>query len=198
MEAPNSAAAPAGVAPAQVNWANGLCSCFDAPMLCLNAAFCSPCVMAQTRGKLGNYIWFKRLKIFLGFLILLYVAEVILVVIYNILFQAIYGEFMQNWDGDANPNSPALAKYVVEVTVLGNTMGPPMGIIAIIYLGFLMKTRMDVRVKMNMPADTCNDCLASVCCSVCTLVQTAREVHVSGKCMNMEEPEGALAGLDKV
>ena len=103
---------------------------------------------------------------------------------------------MQNWDGTAN--SPALAKYIVDVTALGNTWGTPMGIIGIIYLIILMKTRMDVRVKMNMPADACNDCLTSVFCHLCTLVQMAREVDVSTKCMNMEEPGDAFTGLDKV
>jgi Cys-rich protein (TIGR01571 family) len=199
----NSKSAPAiaSVATTQGNWKNGLFSCCDAKiMLCVNAMFCSPCVVAQTRGKLGNYICFKSFKMFLGFLILLLVTEVILVVIYNIFLQSsltrLSGRLKGNDLTTAN-NKAALSTYIVEVTALGETYGPPLGIIAIIYIAIVMRTRMDARVKNNMPVDHCNDCLASCCCLPCAITQMAKEVDVSEKCMNMEEPGDAFVGMDK-
>lgn len=177
---------------AQGNWKNALCSCYETPMLCVNAMFCFPCVMAQTRGKLGNYICFKNFKMFLGFLILLYVALLVVVAIYNVLQQVIVYEYLQaSKDGDGSKMKTKLG----EIKTLSDTWSVPMSIAGLLFAVIIMKTRMDVRVKKNMPADACNDCLTSCFCTICTVVQSAREVDVSEECCNMKEPE---AGLDKV
>lgn len=189
--APKTNAEPQQEQPGTVTgqWKNDVCGFASAPLLCVNAMFCCPCVLAQTRAKLGTYVCMKNFKSFLWAMIGMYAVGIILNITYRIIYEITVGEYLAaKLNGDATKASEKVVA-LVNISTIFNT---PVTIMALIFFALVLKTRMEVREKKQITGTPVNDCMLSLFCSVCTLVQTAREVDVSEECMNMKEPEDAL------
>jgi Cys-rich protein (TIGR01571 family) len=188
-------AVPVTAAAAATSWRYQVFGCCETPTLCINTMFCAPCVIAQIRGKLGSYMGFKNFKNFLYALIILYVLVCVLSIVTNIVVNVLVAEA---WEAAGDGDVAGFTKKTNEAQTMDIVLSIPIYIIEIIFIYIVFKTRLDARAHKKFQEDNLNDCLCSVFCAPCTVVQTAREVEVTEECMNMKEPEGAMTGLDKV
>ncbi len=177
-------------------WKHQLCSCCDMPMLCCNAWWCSPCVLAQSLAKINKYVFVKDFKSFLKLCIGLFTTIVVLQIVYQIIYNVMLGDYVT---AVASGDGTKASSTLTSMTTVQNIFSIPLVILGLAYFIIICQTRQQVREARGVNGSPLEDCCCSYFCTVCSMVQVAREVDVDEQCMNMKDTSGgAITGLEKV
>ncbi|TMW62061.1 hypothetical protein Poli38472_009554 [Pythium oligandrum] len=149
-------------------WEVGFFGCFNdcIPNCCM--VWCLPCVsLAQISARLGVY----KYGTVLVATFLVYAVIIALPLAGNYTNSQTKAD-EDNWivtvdeDGQRSARSKSSSSYVEVLEVIS-------GVFALMYCMFVWKLRSKTRARFEIPGNPCIDCLASCCCSCCTIAQMA-------------------------
>jgi Cys-rich protein (TIGR01571 family) len=170
--------------------------CREDSGLCINSTCCSPCILAQTSARVKKYVFGKDFKSFLRIAICLYTAIIVWNIIYRIVLEVQVGNLTKAM---LDPEITDYTENYTEISLFSTLWNIPFVCLVAVMVYIIWKTRINVREAKNIPGDSKQDLLLSLFCSICTVIQLAKEVDVDGKkCMNMEEPNESEIGFEKV